>query len=136
MSPWSFPCGCATLRDDVRAAGHQCRWAAGLHELAEASGVALEVDADAVLWFEPGRAVANALGLDPWGILASGTLLAALPAERAGEARAALEAEGYAVARIATAVAGGGVRSGDGPLPRFERDELSRVLEPSRHATR
>lgn len=109
---------------------------AGLHELAEASGVALEVDADAVLWFEPGRVVANALGLDPWGILASGTLLAALPAERAGEARAALEAEGYAVARIATAAAGHGVRSGDGPLPRFERDELSRVLQPARRARR
>ena len=100
----------------------------GLHELAEASGVALEVDADAVLWFEPGRAIANALGLDPWGILASGTLLAAFPAERAGEARAALEAEGYAVARIATAATGDRVRSGNGPLPRFERDELSRVL--------
>ena len=48
-------------------------------ELAEASGVRLRIDSERVLWFEPGRAVCRSLGADPWGTLASGTLLAAFP---------------------------------------------------------
>jgi len=54
--------------------------AAGLHELADASGVRIRIDRRAVLWFEPGLAVCRALGADPWSTLASGTLLAAFPA--------------------------------------------------------
>lgn len=102
---------------------------AGLHELAEASGQAIVLDGDPVLWFEPGRALAAAVGADPWGTLASGALLAAFPAVRATAARAALEAEGYAVAAIGRARAGSGVSHASGePLPRYDRDELSRVL--------
>jgi hydrogenase expression/formation protein HypE len=101
---------------------------AGLHELAEASQLALHVEAEAVLWFEPGRVLAEALGADPWGVLASGTLLAAFPPEAAEAARRALEADGHAVRAIARAEAGSGVHTGAGPLPRHEQDELSRVL--------
>lgn len=102
---------------------------AGLHELALASQLALRVDVGAVLWFEPGVAVAEALGADPWGVLASGALLAAFDAAAADEARRCLEAEGYAVRAIARAEEGWGVRDGDGaPIPRYEQDELSRVL--------
>ena len=36
--------------------------ACGLHEMAEASGVRLEVDAEKVLWFEPGLALCRATG--------------------------------------------------------------------------
>ena len=60
--------------------------AAGLAELAEASGVALRIDPERMLWFEPGRAVCRALGADPWGALASGALLGAFPPERAAAA--------------------------------------------------
>jgi hydrogenase expression/formation protein HypE len=102
---------------------------AGLHELAEASSVALRVDAGAVLWFEPGRALCERLDADPWGVLASGTLLAAFPAASAARAQSVLEEEGYAVRSIAIAERGAGVRLRDGsPLPRYDRDELSRVL--------
>ncbi|MEE9278919.1 MAG: AIR synthase related protein [Myxococcota bacterium] len=105
---------------------------AGLYELAEASGVALELDADAVLWFEPGTALCAALGADPWGTLASGTLLAAFPTEAAEPARRALEDEGFAARAIAVARPGSGVLLDDGrPLERYERDELSRVLGAS-----
>jgi hydrogenase maturation factor len=101
----------------------------GLHELAQASGLALRVDPEAVLWFEPGRAVARALGADPWGVLASGTLLAGFARHEAEAARAALEAEGWAVRAIAHAESGAGVRTREGrPLVRYEQDELSRVL--------
>ncbi len=101
---------------------------AGLYELAWASGLSLRVDTGAVIWFEPGCACAAALGADPWGVLASGTLLAAFPPELAPAARRALEAEGYAVAAIARAAEGSGVAGDGGPLPRYEQDELSRVL--------
>lgn len=110
---------------------------AGLHELAEASAVALRVDAEAVLWFEPAVTLCESVGADPWGVLASGTLLAAFPAVSAGEAEQALKAEGYPVRRIAYAEEGDGVRLADGsPLPRYDRDELSRVLASTDDAIR
>ncbi|MDH3212157.1 MAG: AIR synthase related protein [Myxococcales bacterium] len=102
---------------------------AGLHELAEASGLALRVDVGSLLWFEPGLALCDAVGADPWGVLASGTLLAAFPAASAEAARDVLAGEGYAVGSIARAEPGVGVCRADGSrLPRHERDELSRVL--------
>jgi len=110
--------------------------AAGLHELAEASGAALCVDAEAVLWFEPGRAVCEALGADPWGALASGTLLAAFPAARVEDVRGQLEADGYPARRIAEAASGSGVVLADGrALPHFERDEVARVLASTGRAS-
>lgn len=102
---------------------------AGLYELAEASGIALRIDAEAVLWFEPGIAVCQALGADPWGVLASGTLLAAFPERLANEALRVLMADGYATAAVAHAVRGTGVERTDGAhFVRYERDELSRIL--------
>ncbi len=103
--------------------------AAGLHELAEASGLGLRIDPERVLWFEPGRAVCEALGADPWGTLASGTLLAAFAGSRAADAQARLEARGFAVGSIAQAAPGrGAVRTDGRALPRFEQDEVARVL--------
>jgi hydrogenase maturation factor len=103
--------------------------ATGLHELAEASDVALVVDGASVVWFEPGLAVCEALGADAWGVLASGTLLAAFGPEAAETAGAKLRACGFQVAGIAHAEEGRGVRTRDGrPLPRFDSDEVARVL--------
>ena len=101
----------------------------GLYELAEASGLRVVLDPKAVLWFEPGRRVAEALGADPWGVLASGALLAAFPRELADGAAAALRSEGHAVAAIGRAETGQGVVGADGtPLRWFERDEVARIL--------
>lgn len=102
---------------------------AGLCELAEASGIMLRVDAAAILWFEPGIAICEVLDADPWGVLASGTLLAAFPERLANQALIALEADGHATAMIARAVRGTGVERTDGVrFVRYERDELSRIL--------
>ena len=79
---------------------------AGLYEMAETAGVRLVVAADAVLWYEPGRILSEALGIDPWGLLASGALLAAFPADTAETALATLAAEGFPCAPIARAEAG------------------------------
>jgi hydrogenase expression/formation protein HypE len=102
---------------------------AGLHELAEAAGLALVIDPEAVLWFAPGRAVCAALGADPWGVLASGTLLAAFAEDDVDRAQAALAAAGHASARLGRAEAGSGVRTTDGSgFARYEQDEVSRIL--------
>ena len=101
---------------------------AGLHELADASGVAIAIDRERIAWFEPGAALCGAAGVDPWGTLASGALLAGLPAERTEGALRALGRAGHPAAVIGRAESGRGVAFADGtPLPRFERDELSRL---------
>jgi hydrogenase expression/formation protein HypE len=103
--------------------------ATALWEVAVASGVALVIDPDAVLWFEPGLSVCEALGADPWGTLASGTLLAGFAEDGASAAAATLREDGYAVSIIGRAEAGAGVTVGDSrQLPRFEPDEVARIL--------
>ena len=103
---------------------------AGLHELAEASGVALLVDDSAIQWFEPGRQICEVLDLNPWGVLASGTLLAGIPASTAEFACRNLNDDGFSATIIANATEGAGVRlPGGAELVRFERDELSRLSE-------
>jgi hydrogenase maturation factor len=103
--------------------------AAGLHELALASNVAIHVDRSAVLWFEPGFAVCKALGADAWSTLASGTLLAAFPAAGAEAALAALASHGYPAAAIGVAARGSGVADADGqPIGWPVRDEVDRLL--------
>ena len=101
----------------------------GLYEMAETAGIGLTVSADAVLWYEPGRIMAEALGIDPWGLLASGALLAAFPADTAKEALASLTAEGFSCAPVARAVEGSAVGFEEGGrVPRFTRDEMIRVF--------
>ena len=102
--------------------------AAGLHELARASGVRIRIDRSAALWFEPGIALCRALGADPWATLASGTLLAAFSPGLAGEALSALAAHWHAAA-IGAAEPGSGLRdTGDHAIPWPERDEVARIL--------
>lgn len=103
--------------------------AAGLHEMAAASGVALRVETSRVAWFEPGVAVCRALGADPWATLASGSLLCAFDADGVDGVVRALTERGHRVAVIGVAEAGHGVRDGqDRPLPWPDRDELARLL--------
>ena len=77
--------------------------AAGLNEMAEASGVRVRVDLSSVLWFSPRRAICDALAADPMATLASGALLAAFPPDRAGPAMRALARHGYAASDIGRA---------------------------------
>jgi hydrogenase maturation factor len=108
----------------------------GLYELAEASGLALRIDTDAVLWFDAGLEVCRGVGADPWGTLASGTALATFAPEEAASALAALQETGRPCARIGRAEAGSGVRAETGePVRQFERDEVARVLSQPPHAS-
>lgn len=101
--------------------------AAGLHEMARASGTALRVDTGAVRWFAPGVAVCRALGADPWATLASGAVLATFPDPgAAGE----LTRLGHPASVIGTVEAGSGVTDRFGrPVLWPDRDEVARVLD-------
>ncbi len=66
----------------------------GLWELAEASGVGLWVDLDAVPVLEEGRVLCDLFGLDPLATIASGALLIAVAQEHGERLVAALEDAG------------------------------------------
>ena len=115
--------GAAALHDPTEGG-----LSAGLHEMADASGVALTLEPDRIAWFDPGVALCAAAGLDRWGTLASGTLLAGFAPDRLDRALRDLARAGHDATVIGRADAGSGVAFADGdPLPRHERDELSRL---------
>ena len=110
--------------------------ATGLLEMAQAANVGMSIDADRVPIVPECAEICAALGLDPLGLIASGSLLAAVSPEDAPRLVLALSDAGIAAAEIgrATEPSDGLVLSGrDGvrPLPRFERDELARYLSTS-----
>ena len=107
--------------------------ATGLLEMAESAGVGLEVDAAAVPLLPECREVCEALGLDPLGLLASGSLLLAASDRTAEKVQQALVSQGIgasAIGRVTDASEGmrlrveGEIRD----MPRFPRDELARFL--------
>jgi hydrogenase maturation factor len=103
--------------------------AAGLHEMAVAAGVRVRIDRERILWFPPGWAVCEVLGADPWATIASGTLLAAFPPDRADAAVAELQRQGHPAAVIGAVEQGTGVTdAGGAPILWPERDETARLL--------
>jgi len=110
--------------------------ATGLHEMAQAAGIGLTIDSEAVPVYPETLALCRATGLDPWGLIASGALLLAVEAADAQNIVRALKVEGIRVAIIgqATQAASGvtlRVRQPQGlvDLPHFERDEITRLFE-------
>ena len=101
-------------------------------ELAEAAALSPSLVFEDIIWLPQTLAVCEFHGLNPLGLLGSGTLLAAVAPDAAASALAALaEARipasviGYVGAGIpATLKHGGRAR----PLPRFTRDEALRAL--------
>jgi hydrogenase expression/formation protein HypE len=108
--------------------------ATAVYEMAEASGVGMWLEEAAIPVLPATRAVCQAAGMNPLGLLASGALLIALPPQDSDRLLAALEEAGIAAGRIGTVTAkGAGVIMGkpDGDrtaLPTFARDEVARFL--------
>ena len=106
--------------------------ATGIHELAQAAGVGIEVDAGVPVHPETLELCA-AFGMDPWGVIASGSLLVAVAPEDADGVLASLAAtgvEGAVIGRVRES-ARGVVRLDSGraaPLPPFERDEIAKAF--------
>ena len=108
--------------------------ATGLAELATASGVGLAIDAAAVKVLPEPAEICHRLGLDPWGLIASGALLISVAPERAEEVVGKLSKDGSDAVVIGRAtVAGEGLKliedGSEKELPSFERDEAARALE-------
>ncbi len=109
--------------------------AAGVWELAEASHAGAVVQWAAIPVLPETRAICDALGLDPLGLLASGALLAAVAPSAAGTALAALAGAGIPARRIgALAAPEAGLTLIDArgqrrPWPLFDRDEVARYFE-------
>lgn len=108
--------------------------ATGLHELAEASGVGLEIMAGELPFLPETVALCQHFGLNPLGVIASGALLLAADPRFSGQILAALAEAGIKASRIGRVappeqgrrlVSPGGTQ----PLPTFDRDEISRLFE-------
>ena len=110
--------------------------ATGIHELTAAAGLGAVVEAEALPIFPETQALCDALGLDPLGIIASGSLLLSVSADDAASIVAALKEAGVAAAAIGTVHDEPGVylRTGSGvsPMRQFPRDEIARLFEGSR----
>ena len=102
--------------------------AGGLHELAAASGMGLTVRRSLPVNAET-RALCQQFGLDPLGLIASGSLLIAVAPERADAVTAAVTALGTSCTPIGEVTATPGCRFDGGELvPMFEADEITRLL--------
>jgi hydrogenase maturation factor len=107
--------------------------ASAVRELATVSGAGVEIDAEAVPILAETRAVADALGIDPLGMLASGSLLIATRPEGVPRIVHDIEAAGISVSvvgrlthdpRDASLIVEGNRQ----PLPEFAVDEVARLL--------
>ena len=124
---------CASVRvhslHDVTEGG----LATGLREVAQASGLGLAVEEGSIPVLPQCRAVCEALGLDPLGLLASGALVVTLPAGEVPALLAALEKQsidGWEIGQMLSPEEGLLLigYQGETPLPYFPRDELARYL--------
>jgi len=107
--------------------------ATGLHELADAAGLGIEVEADAITLFPETEALCRHYGLNPLGLIASGALLAVTAPGDTAAALKALAADGITARRIGrmteraegVTIRRGGQRQ---PLPRFDSDEVAKLF--------
>jgi hydrogenase maturation factor len=105
---------------------------AGLHEMAFASRVRLDVDLERVPVFPPTVEVCRHYGIDPLGLIGSGALLVTVPARRVSGLLRAWTRQRIAGRVIGTVEAGRGVcarrRGRAVPLPWLVRDEIITAL--------
>ena len=106
--------------------------ATGLLEMAQAAGVGLVVYEEMLRVLPECEEFCRALNLDPFGLIASGALLAAVPPADVTKLLDALAKEGisaHEVGHITEPQEGLKLRTPEGmrDLPRFERDELARI---------
>ena len=105
--------------------------AGGLVEMAAAANVGVLVEEDAIPILPECSEICRALGLDPLGLIASGSLLIAVAPEDVGKVEDALDREGIPateIGRITEPSEGLKMRSGGTVrnLPVFSRDEIAR----------
>jgi hydrogenase maturation factor len=105
-----------------------------LHEVAAAADVGLVVDEDRIPILDDCRILCRHFGLDPLGLIASGSLLITVePSDSENVIRSMKEADISVrkIGRITTKEEGVkiGRKGRIMDLPRFARDEIARILE-------
>ena len=137
----------------IAAAARALRGIAGVHamhdvteggiataagELAEAAGLGVELRLEAIDWLAETLDVCAERGLDPLGLLGSGTLLASVAPGAVDAGLAALSRAGVRGAVVGRIVGEPAATLVDGtarrPLPRFAQDEALRALAADRDA--
>ncbi len=104
--------------------------ATGLRELAAASRCGIEIARENIHVLNECEIICRALGLDPLGLIASGSLLVTVDADSADNVLGALQQAGVEATRIGRVCeADRGLTFDDGTrLPVFERDEVAGYL--------
>jgi hydrogenase maturation factor len=105
-----------------------------LHEVATAANVGMVVEEDRIAILEECRTLCGHFGLDPLGLIASGSLLIMVEPSDAGKVLRYLRKGGIQadkIGEITPRKQGIKIRTGNRfkEMPRFTRDELARVLE-------
>lgn len=108
--------------------------ATGLHELAEAASVGLEIKADSLPYLPETVALCRRFELEPLGVIASGALLIAAAPDSTANILASLSQAGIdaaVIGRVQPPEAGRLLveKEGARPLPVFARDEITRLFE-------
>ena len=112
--------------------------AGAIYELAEASGTGVIIDEDQVLIHPETRTICQALALEPWGLIASGSLIITTNPNGSSKVIRALRKEGIqanVIGKITSQKEGlrrtvkGEIQS----VPKFERDEIARYFETLTH---
>jgi hydrogenase maturation factor len=113
---------------------------AGLHEIAFASRVRLEIDLDRIVVLPQTAAVCQYYEIDPIGLIGSGALLVAVPAPRVSGLVRAWARRGIVGRVIGSVVGGRGVRAmrhgRPAAFPWIVRDEIITALGGTAHGLR
>lgn len=107
--------------------------ATGLRELAQAAGLGLVIDREAIPIYPESAQLCRDYDLDPLGLIASGTLLVVAPPDRAKQVIADLRAVsigGTVIGSFTPSTAGMSLRDAgtEMPLPEFAADEVARLF--------
>ena len=112
--------------------------AGAIYELAEASGTGVIIDEDQVLIHPETRTICQALAIEPWGLIASGSLIITTNPKGSSKVILALRKEGIQANVIGkiTSHKEGLRRTINGEIqsfPKFDRDEIARYFETLTH---
>jgi hydrogenase maturation factor len=107
--------------------------ATGIYEMLEAANCGAVIDGDILPIYEETKLICAALNLDPLGLIASGSLLAAVAPQDVDSIIKALDKSGIPASIIGHVTQQTDVKitldNHEDDLPRFTRDELTRIFE-------
>jgi len=106
----------------------------GLHELSMAAGVEIVVEKDCIPIYEESRKLCEAFGLNPLGVISSGSLLITASPPETEKILESAHRHGVVITRIGRVEAVGSpsvtmvTSKGYEPVPYFDRDEVAKIF--------